>query len=103
MTRLDDVSVFVRGRTQLVGTKFIGDIADGASDVVIFFILAFVLTTLAVFIYCRSPQLTFLAVFCSVVSLVWQFGLLHLMDRGLDPLAVLVPFLVYAIGVGHGV
>jgi hypothetical protein len=89
---------------QIVGfTKFIGDIADGASDVLIFFILAFVLTTLAVFIYCRSPQLTFLAVFCSLVSLVWQFGLLHLMDRGLDPLAVLVPFLVYAIGVSHGV
>lgn len=89
---------------QIVGfTKFIGDIADGASDVVIFFVLAFVLTTLAVFIYCRSPQLTFLAVFCSLVSVVWQFGLLHLMNRGLDPLAVLVPFLVYAIGVSHGV
>lgn len=89
---------------QIVGfTKFIGDIADGASDVLIFFVLAFVLTTLAVFIYCRSPQLTFLAVFCSLVSVVWQFGLLHLMNRGLDPLAVLVPFLVYAIGVSHGV
>lgn len=89
---------------QIVGfTKFIGDIADGASDVLIFFILAFALTTLAVFIYSRSPQLTFLAVFCSLVSVVWQFGLLHLMHRGLDPLAVLVPFLVYAIGVSHGV
>lgn len=89
---------------QIVGfAKFIGDIADGASDVMIFFILAFVLTTLAVFIYSRSIQLTFLAVFCSLVSLIWQFGLLYLMGRGLDPLAVLVPFLVYAIGVSHGV
>ncbi len=89
---------------QIVGfAKFIGDIADGANDVLIFFILAFILTTLAVFIYSRSPQLTFLAVFCSLVSVVWQFGLLHLMDRNLDPLAVLVPFLVYAIGVSHGV
>lgn len=89
---------------QIVGfTKFIGDIADGASDVLVFFVLAFLLTTLSVFIYCRSPQLTFLAVFCSLVSVVWQFGLLHLMQRGLDPLAVLVPFLVYAIGVSHGI
>ncbi|ABS63620.1 putative exporter of RND superfamily [Parvibaculum lavamentivorans DS-1] len=89
---------------QIVGfAKFIGDIADGAGDVFLFFVLAFVLTTLAVFIYSRSPQLTFLAVFCSLVSVVWQFGLLHLMDRNLDPLAVLVPFLVYAIGVSHGV
>src|SRR5690606_4279146 len=59
---------------QIVGfTKFIGDIADGASDVLIFFVLAFALTTLAVYIYSRSGQLTFLAVFCSLVSLVWQF------------------------------
>ena len=89
---------------QIVGfAKFIGDIADGASDVMIFFTLAFLLTTLSVFIYSRSVQLTFLAIFCSLVSLVWQFGLLYLMGRGLDPLAVLVPFLVYAIGVSHGV
>lgn len=89
---------------EIIGfAKFIGDIADGASSVMIFFALAFVLTTIAVYIYIRSIQLTFLAVFCSLVSVVWQFGLLHLMNRGLDPLAVLVPFLVYAIGVSHGV
>ena len=40
---------------------------------------------------------------CSLVSLVWQFGTLHLLGYGLDPLAVLVPFLVFAIGVSHGV
>ncbi len=98
--RYEDADVEI----QIVGfAKFVGDIADGASDVIVFFILAFVLTTLAVFVYSRSVQLTFLAVFCSLVSVVWQFGLLHMMDRGLDPLAVLVPFLVYAIGVSHGV
>ena len=97
---------FEDGQTQIeiIGfAKFIGDIADGASSVLIFFALAFLLTTCAVYIYIRSIQLTFLAVFCSLVSVIWQFGLLHLMHRGLDPLAVLVPFLVYAIGVSHGV
>jgi predicted RND superfamily exporter protein len=34
---------------------------------------------------------------------VWQFGALRLLGFGLDPLAVLVPFLVFAIGVSHGV
>lgn len=91
-------------KIEIVGfAKFIGDIADGASSVMIFFALAFLLTTVAVYIFVRSMQLTFLAVGCSLVSVVWQFGLLHLLDRGLDPLAVLVPFLVYAIGVSHGV
>ena len=83
--------------------KMIGDIAEEARGVGVFFGLAFVLTTLAVYIYARSVVLTLLAVLCSLVSVVWQFGILKLMGIGLDPLAVLVPFLVYSIGVSHGV
>ncbi|MCK9993707.1 MAG: uncharacterized protein Dbin4_02227 [Alphaproteobacteria bacterium] len=83
--------------------KMIGDIAEEAKNVGVFFLLAFVLTTLAVYVYARSIVLTLLAVFCSLVSVVWQFGLLKLFGIGLDPLAILVPFLVYAIGVSHGV
>lgn len=83
--------------------KMIGDIAEEAKNVGVFFLLAFVLTTIAVYAYSRSVVLTLLAVFCSAISVVWQFGLLRLFDIGLDPLAILVPFLVYAIGVSHGV
>ena len=40
----------------------------------------------------------------SLASLVCQFGShLRLLGHGLDPLAVLVPFLVFAIRVSHGV
>jgi len=83
--------------------KLIGDIADGAQTVVIFFIAAFILTVLSVYLYSRSAILTFLPLFCSLTSLVWQFGILHFLGYGLDPLAILVPFLVFAIGVSHGV
>ena len=83
--------------------KMIGDIADGAGGVVVFFIVSFLLTTAAVFVYCRSLMLTFLAVGSSLISVVWQFGILDLLGYGLDPLAILVPFLVYAIGVSHGI
>ncbi|MEQ9143429.1 MAG: MMPL family transporter [Parvibaculaceae bacterium] len=89
---------------EIIGfAKFVGDMADGASDVLLFFGYAFVLTGLSVYAYIRSTWLAVLAVFCSLVSVVWQFGLLNLLGLGLDPLAVLVPFLVYAIGVSHGV
>jgi len=89
---------------EIIGfAKFVGDLADGASDVLIYFAYAFLLTALAVYAYIRSTWLAALAVFCSLVSVVWQFGLLNIMGFGLDPLAVLVPFLVYAIGVSHGV
>jgi predicted RND superfamily exporter protein len=89
---------------QIIGfAKEIGDIADGAGSVVRFFLLAFLLTALAVYVYSRSLVLTVLPLACSLASVVWQFGTLHLLGYGLDPLAVLVPFLVFAIGVSHGV
>ena len=89
---------------QIIGfAKQISDIAEGAKSVLKFFAAAFVLTALAVLWYCRSLAFTFATLVCSLVSLVWQFGTLQLLGYGLDPLAVLVPFLVFAIGVSHGV
>jgi hypothetical protein len=93
-----------RFEIQIIGfAKQIGDIADGAKSVMQFFLLAFLLTAAAVYLYSRSWVLTVLPLLCSLVSVVWQFGTLTLLGFGLDPLAVLVPFLVFAIGVSHGV
>ncbi len=89
---------------QIIGfAKQVGDIADGASAVVEFCLLALLLTGAAVYWYCHSLRFTLLAIGCSLTSLIWQFGSLRLLGYGLDPLAVLVPFLVFAIGVSHGV
>lgn len=83
--------------------KLVGDIADGAGTVVGFFALAFALTALALYLFARSIMLTAATLFASLTSVVWQFGLLTFLGYGLDPLAVLVPFLIFAIGVSHGV
>jgi uncharacterized protein len=89
---------------QIIGfAKQIGDIANGASGVVLFCGVALFLTALAVYWYCRSIRFTVLPIVCSLTSLVWQFGTLRILGYGLDPLAVLVPFLIFAIGVSHGV
>ncbi|MBN3776528.1 MMPL family transporter [Burkholderia sp. Ac-20345] len=89
---------------QIIGfAKQIGDIADGAKAVLGFCAIALLLTALAVYWYCHSLRFTVLLIACSLTSLVWQFGTLKLLGFGLDPLAVLVPFLVFAIGVSHGV
>jgi predicted RND superfamily exporter protein len=101
----------VRGRMEtpdhaieIIGfAKQIGDIAEGATGVAEFFLLATLLTAAAVYWYCRSVLLTMLAILCSMTSVVWQFGALKLLGYGLDPLAILVPFLIFAIGVSHGV
>lgn len=89
---------------QIIGfAKQIGDIADGAEAVLVFCAIALLLTALAVYWYCHSIRFTILPIVCSLTSLVWQFGTLRLLGFGLDPLGVLVPFLVFAIGVSHGI
>ncbi len=89
---------------QIIGfAKQIGDIAVGGQSVLIFCAIAVLLTAIAVFWYSGSFWLTLLPILCSGASLVWQFGTLTLIGYGLDPLAILVPFLVFAIGVSHGV
>jgi predicted RND superfamily exporter protein len=80
-----------------------GDIADGAASVVMFAVITLVLTLLAVRIYCQSWRVAFVPVLCSVIAVIWQLGALVLLHYGIDPIGLLVPFLIFAIGVSHGV
>ena len=84
-------------------TKMVGDVAKGAKGVVTFFAIAIAITTLMVFWFCRSLALTILPISCSLIAVVWQLGMLSTLGFGLDPMSILVPFLVFAIGVSHGV
>ncbi len=83
--------------------KVIGDINDGAQNVIIFFAVSFAITALLVWFYSHSIRLTFPPLICSLIAVVWQMGALNLLGFGLDPLSILVPFLVFAIGVSHSV
>ncbi|MEG1038931.1 MAG: efflux RND transporter permease subunit [Pseudomonas sp.] len=83
--------------------KSIGDIAEGASGVLVFFIVAFVITALLLFWYSGSLMLTGWALICAVVPVVWLLGLLPLLHLTLDPMSILVPFLIFSIGVSHAV
>ncbi|HXR88691.1 MAG TPA: MMPL family transporter [Steroidobacteraceae bacterium] len=83
--------------------KVMGDIADGALSVALFAAITLVLTLLAVWLYCQSLRVALVPVVCSVIAVVWQLGTLVLLGYGIDPLGLLVPFLIFAIGVSHGV
>jgi uncharacterized protein len=83
--------------------KIVGDIADGARGVVAYFGVAFLITALLLFWYSGSIWLTVLPLACSTVAVIWQLGLLSLLGFGIDPMNILTPFLVFAIGVSHGV
>jgi len=84
-------------------TKMVGDVAEGAKGVVTFFGVAIAITTVMVFLFSRSISLTLLPIACSLIAVVWQMGLLSSLGFGLDPMSILVPFLIFAIGVSHGV
>jgi hypothetical protein len=83
--------------------KAIGDIAAGVARVVLFFLIAFAITFCFVWVYSQSLRLTLIVVGCSLMAVIWQLGLLTLLGFGIDPMSILVPFLVFAIGVSHGV
>jgi predicted RND superfamily exporter protein len=83
--------------------KIVGDISDGAQSVVWFFLIALVITATLLYIYSRSVWLTVLPLACSLVAVIWQMGILSLLGYSLDPMNILTPFLIFAIGVSHGV
>jgi len=83
--------------------KLVGELIDGAVLVGAFFGIALVVTGLLLFGYCRCPRLTFSALACSTIAVVWQLGILNVMGLGLDPYSMLVPFLVFAVGISHSV
>lgn len=83
--------------------KVMGDISDGAGRVVLFFIATFFITTLLVWLYTQSLPLTIIPLLASLMAVLWQLGTVTLLGFGIDPIGILVPFLIFAIGVSHGV
>ena len=82
--------------------KIVGDLIDGVKAVLVFFAIAVAIATAMVFWYTRCVRSTLLVVLASLVAVVWQLGLLPLLGYALDPYSILVPFLVFAIGMSHG-
>ncbi len=82
--------------------KVVGDLIDGLHQVVLFFGLAVAVCVAILFAYTRCVRSTVLVVSCSLIAVVWLCGLLASMGYSLDPYSVLVPFLVFAVGMSHG-
>ncbi|MGM0449260.1 MAG: efflux RND transporter permease subunit [Pseudomonadota bacterium] len=83
--------------------KLVGDLIEGIESVALFALVTIVLTTVFLFWYSRCIAGTLVPVIVSIIAVFWQMGILRLLGYGLDPYSVLVPFLVFAIGISHGV
>jgi predicted RND superfamily exporter protein len=82
--------------------KMIGDLMEGLIKVMTFFVVATAIAALIIYGYTRCVRSTTLVLSCSLIAVCWQLGLVVLAGYGLDPFSILVPFLVFAIGVSHG-
>ena len=80
----------------------VGDMILGIRKILAFFFLSALIAGAMLYWFTRSATSTALVLFCTLVAVTWQLGLLPLMGFDLDPYSVLVPFLIFAIGMSHG-
>ncbi|WAB91914.1 RND family transporter [Pseudomonas citronellolis] len=93
----DEVAIHITGFAKLSG-----DLMDGMQEVIGFFFIALAICAAMVFLYNRDLISTALVVITSVTGVLWQLGLLPLLGYSLNPYSMLVPFLIFAIGISHG-
>ncbi len=82
--------------------KIVGDLIAGLRQVLVFFAVAIAIAAAMVYGYTRCVRSTALVVMSSLIAVIWQLGLLPVLGYALDPYSMLVPFLVFAIGMSHG-
>ena len=81
--------------------KLVSELIDGLLAVMGFFAIAVVIATILLYLYTRCMRSTVMVIFITLIAVLWQIGLLATFGYELDPFSILVPFLVFAIGVSH--
>lgn len=109
--------------------KKIGDLIDAARNVIVFFILTLIITFHVLIYDSRCVRSAAVILVGAVMAVIWQLGIITLMHKGvvhmrgsdtwqwliteyptiepiqfgIDPYSMLIPFLVFAIAISHGV
>ena len=94
----DRIRIYITGFA-----KIVGDLIDGLDQVGMFFLFALIIMLLLLYQNTRSFRVTVLRGIKSIMAVIWQLGILHLLGYGLNLYSILVPFLIFAIGVSHGI
>lgn len=80
----------------------VGDMINGIDKILLFFIISIFISVGILYWFTRCIRSTLLVVVASLVGVTWQMGLLPILGYDLNPYSVLVPFLIFAIGMSHG-
>ncbi len=107
--RLEDLRARFEGpeggglvRLRIVGLAMrVGALVAGTRAMIGWFAVAAAIVAVVLLAATRCVRSTALVVACSATAVVWQVGLVSALGLALDPFTVLVPFLVFAMGVSH--
>ncbi|WP_276808116.1 efflux RND transporter permease subunit [Castellaniella defragrans] len=104
--RLEDIRARYEARgvtVRITGfAKVMGDLIAGLYDILAFFAFALAVTAVILYLFTRCLRSTLLVIATTMIGIVWLIGLLPILGYELNPYSILVPFLIFAIGVSHG-
>lgn len=80
----------------------LGELMAGLYGVLMFFVISIAIATAMIYWFNRDVRSTLLVMLSSLIAVLWQLGALPTLGYELNPYSILVPFLVFAIGMSHG-
>lgn len=80
----------------------VGDMINDLREIILFFAISLVIAVVVLFWFTQCVRSTLLVVSASLIAVVWQLGIVPLLGYQLTPYSILVPFLIFAIGMSHG-
>lgn len=102
--RVDNPDYNAKLEVNIIGfAQLLSDVIHGLLGVFAFFAAAFFITLVLLYLYSRSVRLTLVALVVALLPVLWLIGILPLIGFGIDPMSILVPFLIFSIGVSHAV
>jgi uncharacterized protein len=94
----DDVSIYATGQPVLVGW-----VSGYAEQIIIIFLLTVLIMLGLLVLYFRRLYGIVLPLIGIIVTSIWGLGTLSLLGYNLDPLMLVVPFLISARAMSHGI
>jgi uncharacterized protein len=94
----DNIQIHITGFA-----KIVGDLIEGSTRVLMFFFIAFAILLTLLYFNSRCWKSTTMRAVSSIAAVIWQLGIMKLFGYGMNPYSMLVPFLMFALGVSHGI
>ena len=94
----NDLSIHINGFAMVVGF-----VNDALPKILGLFVLSAFITFLILWRAFRLVRLALLPLSSGGLAVLWSLGIAQLIGMRLDPMTTVVPFLVFSIGVSHGI